>query len=451
MKKERTILVVDDVKDDREAIVQALELDGYRVLGARNGAAALDIIQDEDISIVITDLKMPGTDGMKLLQAAREKKPETAVIMITGYGDINSAVNSMKAGAYDYLTKPINIDKLAQVIEKALEKYDLAVDNIQLRQRLNKKYGFENLIGKSREMEAIYDKITQIAPTKSTVLICGESGTGKELIAKAIHQNSPRRDKPFIALNCSALSEGVIESELFGHEKGAFTGAVGRRIGRIEAAQGGTLFIDEVGEMTIPIQLKLLRVLEERELVRVGGSETIKLDVRLIAATNKDLRQAIEDKSFREDLYYRLNVATINVPPLRERKEDLPLLVNAFISEFSREHNRNIKGISREALHKLMDYSWPGNVRELKNLIESIIVTSKKEEIRLADLPPHIKDLNPAEDSLHLKLGSSLDKVIKETIRKTLSHFEGNRTRAAQSLGISRKTLIRKIKDYHLD
>ena len=445
-----TVLVVDDVKDDLESIVQALELDGYRVIGTRKGATALDIIQDEEVSVVITDLKMPGIDGMELLEAAREKRPETAVIMITGYGDISSAVNAMKAGAYDYLTKPINMDELEQLIEKARERQNLSIENIQLRQLLNKKYGFENLIGKTREMEAIYDKIAQIAPTKSTVLICGESGTGKELIAKAIHQNSPRRNKPFIALDCSALSEGVIESELFGHEKGAFTGAIGRRIGRIEAAQGGTLFIDEIGEVTTAIQLKLLRVLEERELVRVGGSETIKLNVRLIAATNKDLKKAVQDKSFREDLYYRLNVATINVPPLRQRKEDIPLLVSKFIAEFSKEHNRRVKTISREAIDKLMDYSWPGNVRELRNLIEGVIITLKRQEISMEDLPPHIRGLKPAENYLALKLGSSLDKVIKETIRKTLTYFQGNRTRAARSLGISRKTLIRKIKEYHL-
>ncbi|MCD5390315.1 sigma-54 dependent transcriptional regulator [candidate division NPL-UPA2 bacterium] len=450
MKKGMTVLVVDDVKDDLESIVQALELDGYRVIGTRKGATALDIIQDEEVSVVITDLKMPGIDGMELLEAAREKRPETAVIMITGYGDISSAVNAMKAGAYDYLTKPINMDELEQLIEKARERQNLSIENIQLRQLLNKKYGFENLIGKTREMEAIYDKIAQIAPTKSTVLICGESGTGKELIAKAIHQNSPRRNKPFIALDCSALSEGVIESELFGHEKGAFTGAIGRRIGRIEAAQGGTLFIDEIGEVTTAIQLKLLRVLEERELVRVGGSETIKLNVRLIAATNKDLKKAVQDKSFREDLYYRLNVATINVPPLRQRKEDIPLLVSKFIAEFSKEHNRRVKTISREAIDKLMDYSWPGNVRELRNLIEGVIITLKRQEISMEDLPPHIRGLKPAENYLALKLGSSLDKVIKETIRKTLTYFQGNRTRAARSLGISRKTLIRKIKEYHL-
>ncbi|MDY6862186.1 MAG: sigma-54 dependent transcriptional regulator [Thermodesulfobacteriota bacterium] len=447
---EHTILIVDDDEESLKAIKRALQKD-YRVITSDKGKEAIKLFKKEVVDITITDLKMPDMDGMDVLEKAKEIDPEISVIMLTAYGTIENAVDAMKSGAVDYLLKPVDIFELRTRVKKAIQNKTLHREIEYLRAQVNKKYGFHSIVGNSQAMKEIYSQIVQIAPAKTNVLVLGESGTGKELVAKSIHHNSPRANKPFIPLNCSALPENLLESELFGFEKGSFTGATEKRLGKFEIAQGGTIFLDEVGEMTNAIQIKLLRVLDQKEIMRVGGSSTIKVDTRLITATNTDLEKAVEAKRFREDLYYRLKVVTINLPPLRERKEDIPLLVDTFLRQFNEENNKNIKGFKKEVIDLFIDYHWPGNVRELKNIVENMVVMSNKTILSLNDVPSSISKLKSKEKNVYLKIGSPLMEMEKELIRETLKEVNGNRTKTAKILKIGLRTLQRKIKSYNLD
>jgi DNA-binding NtrC family response regulator len=444
-----TILVADDEKNIREGLREALMLDGYEVLLAADGKDALDIVNRGEVDLLITDLKMPRLSGEELLKNVASSFPTVPVIILTGHGTIETAVQAMHDGAYDFLTKPVNLDRLSLLVKRALGSRELALQNRAMQEELERRSGFASIIGRSAEMRQVFEMVRQVAPSRSSVLITGESGSGKEMIAEALHYNSPRKDKPFIKLHCAALSESLLESELFGHEKGAFTGAIARKRGRFELANLGTLFLDEIGEINQNVQIKLLRVLEEKKFERVGGEETIEVDVRLIAATNKVLKEAIAKGAFREDLYYRLNVVNIHIPPLRERKEDIPLLVAAFLKEFSQENGKPIEGIDPKARLALYNYSWPGNVRQLRNSIESAVVLSKSTTITIEDLPPNIKG-ETGGDTLRLPVGASLADMEKEVIRSTLVREGGNKSRTAEILGIGRKTLHRKIEEYGL-
>jgi len=444
-----TILVADDEKNIREGLREALALDGYEVAAAADGREALEAVTRGDVDLLITDLKMPRLSGEELLKSVTTQFPTMPVIILTGHGTIESAVQAMHDGAYDFLTKPVNLDRLSLLVKRALASRELAMQNQAMQEELERRSGFASIIGRSAEMKQVFEIVRQVAPSRSSVLITGESGSGKEMIAEALHYNSPRKDKPFIKLHCAALTESLLESELFGHEKGAFTGAIARKRGRFELAHLGTLFLDEIGEINQNVQIKLLRVLEEKKFERVGGEETVEVDVRLIAATNRDLKDAIAKGSFREDLYYRLNVVNIHIPPLRERKEDIPLLVAAFLKEFSQENGKQIDGIDAKARLALYNYSWPGNVRQLRNSIESAVVLCKALTITLDDLPPNIRG-DSGTDSLRLPVGASLAEVEKEVIRSTLAREGGNKSRTAEILGIGRKTLHRKIEEYGL-
>jgi DNA-binding NtrC family response regulator len=433
------VLIVDDEKNTREGLRKALESPGYRILLAASTPQALQIMERERVDLVLTDLRMPGEDGLELMRRGRMLRPEASVILLTAYGTVQTAVRAMKEGAYDYLTKPVNLNELGMVVERALAPRRRERDEGSAR------YGIENIIGASGVLEEIKGVIRQIAPTKATVLIEGESGTGKELIARAIHGLSDRRKKPFVAVHCAALAESLLESELFGHEKGAFTGALKRRLGRFEVANGGTLFLDEISEMAAGTQVKLLRVLQEQEFERVGGSETVRVDVRLIAATNANLESLIARGRFREDLYYRLNVIRLKVPPLRDRKEDIPLLANAFLAEFDAENGKRVRGLTPEAMAAMESYEWPGNVRELRNCIEGLVVLSRGDMIRLSELPGKMREGIPdIPETSKGTLKAAEIKMIEEALAKT----DGRKSDAAKLLGISRRTLHRKIKQY---
>jgi len=445
-----TILVADDEKNIREGLREALALDGYDVVLAADGKEAWDAVSKGDIDLVITDLKMPHMSGEDLLRNISSQFPTVPVIILTGHGTIESAVQAMHDGAYDFLTKPVNLDRLSLMAKRALGNRELALQNRAMQEELERRSQFASIIGKSAEMKQVFEMVRQVAPSRSSVLITGESGSGKEMIAEALHYNSPRKDKPFIKVHCAALSETLLESELFGHEKGAFTGAIMRKRGRFELAHMGTLFLDEIGEINQNVQIKLLRVLEDKKFERVGGEETIEVDVRVIAATNRDLKAAIAAGSFREDLYYRLNVVNIHIPPLRERKEDIPLLAASFLKEFSQENGRNIEGIDPKARLALYNYSWPGNVRQLRNSLESAVVLCKGSMITLEDLPPNVRGDTGADDYLRVPVGTTLADVEKEVIRTTLGREGGNKSRTAEILGIGRKTLHRKIEEYGL-
>ena len=441
------LLIVDDEKNIREGLQKALTLDGYDVMLASDGREALDRIEEGDIDLVITDLKMPRLSGEELMKDALENYPYLPIIILTGHGTIENAVEAMRNGAYDFITKPLNIDKLSLIVKRALENSSLKRQNRELLNQLKKKYSFENIIGKSAPMKKVFEIVELVAPSRANVLIYGESGTGKEMIADAIHHNSPRRDKPYVKVHCAALPETLLESELFGHEKGAFTGAIMRKLGRFELASLGTIFLDEIGEISLKTQVKLLRVIQEREFERVGGEHPVKVDVRIISATNKNLKEEIERGNFREDLYYRLDVVSIHVPPLRDKKDDIPLMVHKFIEDFSRENNKEIEGITNGALKSLMSYKWPGNVRELRNVIESIVVLTKSKVITEQDLPPDI--LSKDERSyLKLQAGVDLGEAEKRLILFTLENTGGNKTKASEILRIGRKTLHRKLAEY---
>jgi len=445
MKKEVKILVVDDEAIVRESLRDWLSDVGHQVLTAENGPQALEIIQKEKPGIAIADLVMPGMDGIELLKRAKEISPGIEVIIITAYSSIPTAIAAMREGAYDYIEKPFCPEKAELLIEKLMEHQRLIEENVSLHQKLEERYRFENIIAKSPKMQQVIEVIKVVAKSNATVLITGDSGTGKELVARAIHSQSYRKDKPFVAVSCAALPESLLESELFGHEKGAFTGAHAQRKGKFEVANRGTLFLDEIGEMSANIQVHLLRVLEEKEFTRVGGNELIKVDVRVVSATNKDMKKAIASGQFREDLYYRLNVVTIELPLLRERKEDIPLLAQHFLKKFAVENQKEITGFSPEATDFLLKYEWPGNVRELENAIERAVILAKNSYIEVVNLPQ--ENLLLVHSAL---LGRSLAEAEKDHILNILSEAGGNYSQAARILGISRATLYNKIRAYGL-
>ncbi len=444
------ILIIDDEKNIREGLGAALEMDGYNIFLADAGKERLEYAGRGDVDLVITDLRMPGISGEEVLSRVVSESPGLPVIVLTGHGSIDSAVNAMRDGAYDFLTKPVNLDRLSLIVKRALESRELVLQHRRLEEELNGKKSFESIIGKSSEMQKIFEMVRRVADSKASVLITGESGVGKELIANAIHNLSSRKDKPMIKVHCAALSETLLESELFGHEKGAFTGAVARKRGRFELAHGGTLFLDEIGEIDQNVQIKILRVLQDRKFERVGGEETIEVDVRLITATNRDLEKEIAEGRFREDLYYRLNVVHIHVPPLRERKDDIPLMVASFLREFAAENGKTIESIDAQARAALYSYDWPGNVRQLRNCIESAVVMTAGKTITLDDLPPTIRQSSES-GSVKLPAGVSLADAEKLLIQETLAENRGNTSKTADILGIGRKTLHRKIEEYGLE
>ncbi|MBO4410404.1 MAG: sigma-54-dependent Fis family transcriptional regulator [Spirochaetales bacterium] len=446
----RSILVVDDEKYIREGLASALELDGYNGLQAESGEEAWKIINSEPVDMVITDLRMPGMGGAELLRKIYTTYPTIPVVVLTGHGTIEDAVAAMQNGAVDFLTKPVNLDHLSVLIKRSLSSKDMAQKNRELMtelENLKRKSGYSNIIGKSSKVQKLIETIQQIAPSRVSVLITGESGVGKELVADAIVNYSDRRDKPFVKVHCAALNSNLLESELFGHVKGAFTGAVADKKGRFELADGGTIFLDEIGEIDQSTQIKLLRVLQEREFEKVGGEKTIKTDVRVIAATNRNLEEEIKKGNFREDLYYRLNVVSLNVPPLRERKEDIFLLATAFLKQFCEENNKKIVGFSNEAGSALAAYDWPGNIRELRNCVESAVVMSRNDQIELADLPPAVSRAKGG-NTIEIELGTTMDDAEKKIIMGTVAFCKGNKSRAADVLGLGRKTIIRKMQEY---
>jgi DNA-binding NtrC family response regulator len=441
------LLIADDEKNIREGLAASLEMDGYAVETVAAGDEGLKRFQKGDIDLVITDLRMPGLSGEELLKRICSETPGIPVIVLTGHGTVENAVEAMRNGAYDFLTKPVNLDHLSLLVKRALENRELVLKHRRLEEELEQRKHFRNIIGTSAPMRHVFDTINRVAPAKASILITGESGVGKELVADAIHNLSPRKGKPFIKVHCAALAASILESELFGHEKGAFTGAVSRTRGRFELANEGTLFLDEIGEIDQNIQIKLLRVLQEKKFERVGGEETIETDVRIVAATNKDLKEEIQKGNFREDLYFRLNVVNIQVPPLRERKEDLPLLITSFLREFAVENSRTIEGIDDKARACLYAYDWPGNVRELRNCMESAVVMAKGPVIAEADLPPTIR-LRRDEGWIHIPLGTTMEEAEKIIVRETLSSQKGNKSKTAEILAMGRKTLHRKLAEW---
>ncbi len=443
------VLVVDDEEIVRESLGGWLTQDGLAVEVAPDGPAALEKLRQGRWSIALVDLKMPGMDGIQVLQEAKKLQPDSAVVIMTAYATVDTAVAAIKQGAYDYLVKPFDPEELSLMIQKIVSQQKLVHENEVLRKALKREYSFHDVISKSPAMQQVFELARVAAPSGSTVLILGESGTGKEVLARAIHKESARKDGPFVAVSCAALTETLLESELFGHEKGAFTGASARRKGKFEAAQGGTLFLDEIGDVSPKLQVDLLRVLEERRIQRVGGNEPVDVDVRIVAATNKDLRKESAEGRFREDLFYRLNVIAIHLPPLRERKEDIPLLVERFLETLSVELQKPLSGVSSEALAALMSHGWPGNVRELRNTLERGAVVAKGRIIQLADLglPPPGAAAGAAGGRSE---PPSLDEIEKRHVIEVLSFTGGNVTQAARILGIDRVTLYNRMRRYQL-
>jgi DNA-binding NtrC family response regulator len=442
-----TLLIVDDERHTREGLRASLE-DHFEVYIASDIKGALSVMEGDVVDLVVTDLRLSGEDGMQLIDRILQMPHPPICIMMTAYGSVDTAVEAMKHGAYDFVTKPVNIDKLEILINRALKSREMETENVELKQQVEKRYGLENLIGGSALMQEIIDTMKQVAPSRATVLIQGESGTGKELIAHALHNLSNRNRAKFIAVHCAALSQQLLESELFGHERGAFTGAVEKRIGRFEQANGGTLFLDEIGEIDPNTQVKLLRLLGERSFERVGGNQTITADVRLIAATNRNLEKLVADGKFREDLFYRLNVVQINMPPLRERKEDIPMLVNAFLKQFAKENGKPFRELTPDAMNSIMTYHWPGNVRELRTAIEHGVVMSSGAKISLRDLPGGVRQAtrDAAGKSIFQAGGDlNLQETEHRLIIRALEETRGNVTEAAKKLGISRRTLHRKL------
>ncbi len=439
------ILVVEDDLKVGESIRLLLKKKGFKTLLASHGKEALSLFRQQMVDLVITDLVMPKMDGIELLEEVKRLRPETEVIVISAQGTIEKAVQAMKLGAFDFIEKPINPRVISLVVERALEKQTLVLQNRDLRSKLEDRFQLKNIVGRSEKMLKIFELVRHIAPYDSSVLIIGESGTGKELIANAIHYNSPRASLPFVKVSCASLSEGIIESELFGHEKGSFTGAIASRKGRFELAHPGTLFLDEVEDIPLSTQIKLLRVLQEGEFERVGGNRTIRVNIRIIAASNRDLQEEVRRGTFREDLFYRLNVVSIKLPPLRERKEDIPFLVNFFIDKFSKRYKMPVKGISQRAMNLLMEYDWKGNVRELENTIESILVVHTPEVIDLPHLPPEIREHREKPEVISIKVGTRLEDVERELLIQTLKATKGNKRKAAELLGINVRTIHRKM------
>ena len=442
------ILVVDDEKNTREGLARALRGD-YEVAEAENGLRALEWLETQAADVVLSDLRMPGLDGMALLARLLARDPRPVVILLTAYGNIETAVEAMRRGAYDFLAKPVNLDRLELLLKRALGERRLDAENQRLKAQLDAKFGFENIIGASPAMQEVFQTIRQVAPTRATVLIQGESGTGKELVARALHQCSPRAQGPFVPVHCAALAPTLLESELFGHEKGAFTGAVERRRGRFELADGGTLFLDEVGEIDPALQVKILRVLEERKFERVGGTETVEVDVRLVAATNRDLKKRVEEGVFREDLFYRLYVVSLTLPPLRARDGDIVLLAQHYLKALAAENGKALKGLTPEAMDALTAYAWPGNVRELRNVIERMVVLSHGDRLGVRDLPVNLRAA-AGHGGAGARPGTALRDAERQLIEEALRRHKGHRTRAARDLGISRRTLHRKLNEFGL-
>lgn len=447
----KSILIVDDEKNTRDGLAKFLKTKDYECLVAENGKKALELLDNQLVDLMITDLRMPSLGGMDLIREAKKRYEDLQIIVLTAYGSVESAVEAVKNGANDFLEKPINLDKLDLTIKNVLSFKDLREENIQLKHQLDKHYGLSNIIGNSSAMKKVFEIITQVAPTRATVLIQGESGTGKELVAKAIHQMSNRKNQKLVTVHCASLSETLLESELFGHEKGAFTGATEQRIGRFEQADKGTFFLDEISEISPAVQVKLLRVIQEQSFERVGGNKNLKVDIRLIAATNKDLETEVNMGNFREDLFYRLSVVTINLPPLREREEDIPLLLNFYLREFAEENDKWPMEFQPDALKLLQNYNWPGNIRELRNLIENIVVLAKTNLISVDTLPEKIVNFQKNMEILEPKPGINIKENEKNLIIKALKQSDGNRTKAAESLGLSRRTLYRKLTQYGIE
>ncbi|MCU0578267.1 MAG: sigma-54 dependent transcriptional regulator [Desulfobacterota bacterium] len=451
-----TLLVVDDEKNYLLVLKELLVEEGYEVLTAQSVQGALEILAETDPDLVLTDMKMPGMSGLELLERVKQKDPQMPVIMMTAFGTVEKAVEAMRKGAYDYITKPFDNEILKKTVATALTLWRVIKENRFLSEELQAKFGPSDLIGKSRAIQQVRELIQKVAATKATVLVTGESGTGKELVARALHAQSPRRDKPMISVNCSALAETLLESELFGHERGSFTGATSQRKGRFEIADGGTLFLDEVGEMAPAVQVTLLRVLQNREFERVGGNKTIKVDVRVIAASNRDLKEEVARGTFREDLYYRLNVVHVEVPPLRERREDLPLLIRYFLEKFAKELNKETPALSPEAMTALRDYPWPGNIRELENMLERAVILSSGSSIQVEDLPIQPKPVPGAEWSPDqvippgLKLNEVLEMVEKKMIVDALAKTGHVQSHAADLLGIEKNLFKYKMRKFGL-
>ena len=448
-----SVMIVDDDRNTRDGLQRALRRN-YDVHAVESAERALALIGELEIDVMLTDVRMPGMDGLTLLRRVQARSPQVICILLTAYGSVETAVEAMKGGAYDFLTKPINLDHLELLLQRALRARDVEAENTSLHQELDQKFGLESLIGDSPAMQEVFEVVRQAAPTQATVLVTGPSGTGKELIAHAVHRLSTRNRGPFIAVHCAALQTNLLESELFGHEKGSYTGAASQRKGRFEMADGGTLFLDEIGEIDASVQVKLLRVLEERRFERVGGSQVVEVDIRLICATNRNLREMVAKGEFREDLFYRLDVVNVALPSLCERGSDIPLLAMHFLSEFSEKNGRDIEGMTSDAINVLSAYSWPGNVRELRNTIEKMVVLSRGDRLTARDVPLNIREsaqrdgIASSSGALKVSAGGSLADTERAKILAVLRRNDNNRTQAAEELGISRRTLHRKLKRY---
>ena len=458
MNKLINILLVDDEQPIREALLLLLKNADYRISGCGSGQEAIQHLKNEQFDIVVTDLFLPDITGIDILKKAKELSPAIEVILITGHASAETAVRAMKEGAFDYITKPLNIEELRLIITKAIEKQQILSENISLKKQLRDKYEFSNIIGSSPAMQKVFSRITKVIKTDSTVLVLGDSGTGKELIAKAIHSNGPRRDKPFIAVHCGAIPENLLESELFGHTKGAFTGAIRDKMGKFEAANHGTIFLDEIATLPMHLQIKLLRVLQEQEVERIGSNRQIKLDVRIISATNVNLEEEVKKGAFRDDLFYRLNVIPVTLPPLRERVEDILPLVRHFLAKYCKEMDRPLMSIAREALMALEVYNWPGNVRELENVVERTVALTEGVQITLSDLPSNIsrsyseqEELPTRVTSRGVDLGKVLTDIEQKMISDALSLSDGVKARAAALLNMNRTTLVEKMRRLGMD
>lgn len=452
MKERAKILLIEDETISRDSLTRLLKMSGYAVKGVASGKSGLSFLDHEPFDIIITDLLLPDINGIEILKQAKDVCPTTEVILITGHASAETAVRAMKEGAFDYITKPLNFDELSILIVNALQKRQLLSENVYLKQQLHNKYDFANIIGSSPPMQQLFARMKKIAGTDSTVLVLGDSGTGKELVARAIHFNSHRKDKPFIPVNCAAIPESLLEGELFGHMKGSFTGAIRDKIGKFEAANGGTIFLDEIGTMPMHLQTKLLRVLQEQEIERIGSTRSIKLDVRVISATNLNLEAEVRKGGFREDLYYRLNVIPVVLPPLRERKEDILPLIRHFIEKNCIEMKRPKMTISNEALHMLESYSWPGNVRELENMVERIVALSESDRIMLDDIPSNIMDkVLTTVTEQGVDLVKTVNEIERKMICDALSLTKGIKAKAAAMLGLNRTTLVEKMRRLGID
>ena len=441
------ILIIDDEANTLKVLSTFLKKEGYEVLTANSAEGAWNELGKSDVHLVVTDLKLPGKSGLDILQDIVECRPGIKVIIITAYGSINNAVQAMKLGAYNYLTKPVNLEELSVLVQKALERKNLEQENVELKKQLRQRYSLGGIVGKSKPMQDLFDLLEKVAGYESNILITGETGTGKELVARAIHYSSGYHDKPFVTIDCAAMPETLLESELFGHVRGAFTGATADKKGQIEMAEGGTLFLDEIGELPLGVQKKLLRFLQEKKFNRVGGNKQFSINARILAATNKDLEQEIRDGNWREDLHYRLNVISMHLPPLREHKEDISLLADFFLERYNAKHNKSIEGVANEVVEIFLAYDWPGNVRELENVIERAVVLCTGEYITTACIPPRLTDL---KEENHTSNNLNLLEVEKNVLCKALDQTEWNQSAAARILGISRKQLRTKMNHHGL-